>query len=578
MQYNLLALAALVAVAASHVEKANDAKSDVDMGDFKPITMQGFFLEQFVTPEFGRWVPSKATKKEDGKPEPVPYQGIWRIQEPEKTPFIRGDHGLVLTSAAAHHAISVPFEKPLVPGDKPLVVQYEVKFQNSLKCGGAYIKLISQEDGGEAFDPAHFNDKTPYTVMFGPDRCGSETDKIHFIVRHKNPKTGEIVEKHLTSPPKSSVAATTVLYTLIVNPDESYEIRVDNATVKSGSLLTDFDPPFNPPQEISDPDDKMPDDWVLEAEIPDPKATKPADWDEDAPKRIPDPEATKPADWLDDEPLEIPDPEDTAPAEWDDEMDGDYVPRLISNPKCQEAAGCGKWERPLIVNPAYKGKWKAPLVANPSYKGVWQARKIPNPGYFEDKHPSAMTPIVGAGFELLAIENMILFDNIYVGQSVAEAERLAEETWKVKKEAETAQLFRPEEGGDAADAEVPDPRDFVKFARYQVTKFRDDVSILIQAGRVDIGRAIRDQPRVAGILGLLFVATAWILNFILVALMPKQATAKVQEVKQVAQEKADQLKAQAEKAAAAASSALAEKKEAVRRKVTEIADEEDDDE
>lgn len=40
-----------------------------------------------------------------------------------------------------------------------------------------------------------FVDKTPYTIMFGPDKCG-EDYKLHFIFRHKNPKTGEYEEKH----------------------------------------------------------------------------------------------------------------------------------------------------------------------------------------------------------------------------------------------------------------------------------------------------------------------------------------------------------------------------------------------
>jgi hypothetical protein len=29
---------------------------------------------------------------------------------------------------------------------KPLVIQYEVKFQNALECGGAYVKLLSDEE------------------------------------------------------------------------------------------------------------------------------------------------------------------------------------------------------------------------------------------------------------------------------------------------------------------------------------------------------------------------------------------------------------------------------------------------
>ena len=46
----------------------------------------------------------------------------------------------------------------------------------------------------------------------------------------------------------------------------------------------------------------------LYCRIPDPEASKPEDWDEDAPAQIEDPEAEKPEGWLDDEPAEIDDP------------------------------------------------------------------------------------------------------------------------------------------------------------------------------------------------------------------------------------------------------------------------------
>ena len=44
-------------------------------------------------------------------------------------------------------------------------------------------------------DLKNFNDKTPYTIMFGPDKCGND-HKLHFIFRHVNPLTKEIEEKH----------------------------------------------------------------------------------------------------------------------------------------------------------------------------------------------------------------------------------------------------------------------------------------------------------------------------------------------------------------------------------------------
>lgn len=45
----------------------------------------------------------------------------------------------------------------------------------------------------------NFYDKTSYTIMFGPDKCG-EDYKLHFIFRHKHPKTGVFEEKHAKPP------------------------------------------------------------------------------------------------------------------------------------------------------------------------------------------------------------------------------------------------------------------------------------------------------------------------------------------------------------------------------------------
>lgn len=38
--------------------------------------------------------------------------------------------------------------------------------------------------------------------MFGPDKCGL-TSKLHFIIRYKNPLTGEVKEHHAKQPSKT---------------------------------------------------------------------------------------------------------------------------------------------------------------------------------------------------------------------------------------------------------------------------------------------------------------------------------------------------------------------------------------
>jgi len=264
---------------------------------------------------------SEATKETSAGGEVFSYVGKWSIEEPHVFPGFTQDYGLVLKSPAAHHAISAPFKTTLDNTDKTLVVQYEVKLQDGLECGGAYLKLLTQSS--EGIQAQEFSEKTPYTIMFGPDKCGS-TNKVHFIFRHTNPKTSEVTEKHLSAAPSAKIVKTTTLYTLIVRPDQTFEIKINDEVAKAGSLLTDFDPPVNPPKEIDDPEDSKPADWVDEAQIVDTSAKKPAEWNEDAPLEIEDTEAEKPEDWLEDEPQTVPDPDADKPADWDDEEDGDW--------------------------------------------------------------------------------------------------------------------------------------------------------------------------------------------------------------------------------------------------------------
>jgi len=243
-----------------------------------------------------------------------------------------------------------------------------------------------------ALQSEEFSNAAPYVIMFGPDKCGA-TNKVHFIFKHKNPITGEYEEKHLKDTPLISTDKTTSLYTLIVRPDQTFEIMIDGVSSRNGSLLESFEPAVNPDQEIDDPTDTKPSDWVDTTKIADPEAVKPEDWNEDEPYEIVDEDAVKPADWLEDEPTMIPDPEAEKPEDWDDEEDGDWVGPMVPNPKCLDAAGCGPWEKPMITNPAYKGKWTAPFIDNPLFKGIWKAARILNPSYYEDKTPANFEPI-----------------------------------------------------------------------------------------------------------------------------------------------------------------------------------------
>ena len=65
----------------------------------------------------------------------------------------------------------------------------------------------------------------------------------------------------------------THLYTLIVKPDNTYEVRIDGSKVESGDLEADWD--FLPPKKIKDPEAKKPEDWDDKKKIDDPEDKKP---------------------------------------------------------------------------------------------------------------------------------------------------------------------------------------------------------------------------------------------------------------------------------------------------------------
>jgi calreticulin len=185
------------------------------------------------------------------------------------------------------------------------------------------------------------------------------------------------------------------VYTLIVRPDQTYEVHIDGSKKESGSLLEDWD--FLPAKTIKDASITKPKEWVDDAQMDDPSDVKPADWDA-TPKQIPDPEAEKPEDW-------------------DDEADGE-------------------WEAPQIDNPEHKGEWKAKKIPNPEYKGKWVQPEIPNPEYVEDKTIGQYSNIGGVGFEIWQVKAGSIFDDIILTDSADEAKAFLDETWGKQHSAE----------------------------------------------------------------------------------------------------------------------------------------------
>lgn len=362
------------------------------------------------------------------------YEGKWQLKSGADRPH--ADKQLLLPLKARHYAISAKLREPFkFSQDKPLVVQYEVQFRDGLDCGGAYVKLLRQS---AINDLSNLTDKTPFTVMFGPDKCGSES-KLHFIIQYLNPKSQKYEEKHWKQAKYVSNLMSAFsdkrhhLFKLILQPTNTFELFLDDKSVGKGNLLEDLDPAINPPKEIVDPHDTKPLDWDERPQIEDPSAKKPEDWDEDAPKTIEDSSASKPEDWLENEPKYIPDPTAKKPDDWE-EMDGEWEAPLIENPACAKVSGCGEWKAPMVPNPSYKGKWRPPKIDNPSYKGKWEPRMIPNPDYFYDENPFSSLDAIGSiTYELWSMADNVAFDNLIVTNDPEAADLLQHLTWQDKK-------------------------------------------------------------------------------------------------------------------------------------------------
>jgi calreticulin len=365
-----------------------------------------YFSETFGDGWESRWTVSKWKESEGTQGKWVTNAGKWFADENE-------DKGLQTSEDSKFFGIATSFDS-FSNGGKTLVIQYQAKYEKDVECGGGYMKV-----GPKLDDLTTFGDPTPYNIMFGPDKCGY-TKRTHLIFNYK----GKNVLKKTDLTYKQEGEGTSHLYRMILKPDNTVRVEIDEEKVYEGSIKEDWE--VLKPKEISDPDDKKPSDWVDDAMMDDPEDKKPADWVED--KRIVDSEATKPDDW-------------------DDEEDGE-------------------WEAPMKDNPDYKGDWSVKRISNPAYKGFWEAKKIANPEYEDDDAVYKFADFGFLGFDLWQVKGGTIFDNIMITDDVAEADTFAKK-WKAISEVEKAKkkeeddAKKPEEtsGADKDEDDDDDEED-----------------------------------------------------------------------------------------------------------------------
>jgi len=338
----------------------------VGLGSLTAVAGKIYFSETFDDSWESRWVKSEWKKSEGTAGDFGLATGKYFGDEKE-------DKGLMTTQDARFYDISASFDSFSNAG-KDLIIQYQAKYEKDIECGGGYIKVgPKMADGGKSF-----GDPTAYNIMFGPDKCGY-TKRTHLIFSYK----GKNVLKKTDLTYKQEPEATSHLYRMILKPDNTVKVDIDGEKVYEGAIKEDWE--VLKPKEISDPDDKKPDDWSDESMIDDPEDKKPDDWVEE--KRIVDAEAKKPDDW-------------------DDEEDGD-------------------WEPPMKDNPDYKGDWSVKRISNPAYKGYWEAKKIANPEYEDDDSVYKFDDFGFVGIDLWQVKSNTIFDNIIITDDLAEADAFA---------------------------------------------------------------------------------------------------------------------------------------------------------
>merc|ERR1711942_63866 len=181
-----------------------------------------YFKEEFSDGDAyaSRWISSTAKGAE---------MGVFRLSSGKFYGDEEKDKGLQTSQDARFYGISTKFE-PFSNEGKPLVIQFQVKHEQNIDCGGGYVKVF-----GADLDQTAMHGETPYHIMFGPDICGS-TKRVHVIFTYKG--TNHLVKKK--------------------NPEDWVDAEM-----------------------IPDPEDVKPEDWDKPQHVPDSEASKPSDWDDD---------------------------------------------------------------------------------------------------------------------------------------------------------------------------------------------------------------------------------------------------------------------------------------------------------
>ncbi|KAI5006902.1 hypothetical protein ZWY2020_042114, partial [Hordeum vulgare] len=300
---------------------------------------------------------------------------------------------------ARHFAISAKIPEFSNKG-RTLVVQYSIKFEQEIECGGGYIKVMSGY-----VNQKKYSGDTPYRYLslFSSwldvwADIWTQTKKLHLILSYQS---NYPIKKDL----QCETDRLTHVYTFILRPNASYSLLVDNREREFGSMYTDWD--ILPPRKIKDVGAK---------------------------KYIEDPDAVKPEGY-DSIPREIPDPKDKKVCNkpWDNDDDGIWKPRRIPNPAYK-----GQWKRKVLLN--------RNLVPNLSHK--YLQKWLRNLSKFSDSRDLAIllgTKVITRPHRSSSIiTNINLVDHLL--RSGRAAQNSSKNEWEARESNKTMGIPAEEEG------------------------------------------------------------------------------------------------------------------------------------
>ncbi|XP_036865384.2 calreticulin-3 isoform X1 [Manis javanica] len=314
-----------------------------------------YFQEEFIDGERwrNRWVQSTNNSQ----------FGHFRLSSGKFYGHKEKDKGLQTTQNGLFYAISARF-KPFSSKGKTLIIQYTVKHEQLMDCGGGYVKVFPAN-----VDQKNLNGKSQYYIMFGPDICGFDIKKVHVILHFKNQYHSN--KKSI----RCKVDGFTHLYTLVLRPDLTYEVKIDGQGIESGSIEYDWNLTSLKKMETSSAESKF---WD-QAE---------GDIFQDQEKHFLDASANKSSDWN------------------MTELDREGQASMLQKPPNQGGL------KPEGID-----------------KHIWLHRKMKNTNYLTEYDLSEFENIGAIGLELWQVRSGTIFDNFLITDDEEYAENFGRATW-----------------------------------------------------------------------------------------------------------------------------------------------------